>query len=162
MNSDWSSVLKSGTTRAIFIWSGTTPWAIDIMWARGSEMIWMDSLIIDIGILSHPAAFPEAKDWAVVIILFSVVGLKKIDSRNDPDRKSLLEEGGGCVFFAKFGIVAKYLQNLFPSSNGSEIFWPSDLNIVFNWGLGFFLFKTLFKIFQVACVFDLASSNFFS
>ena len=38
------------------------------MWARGPEMIWMDSLIIDIGILSYPAAFPEAKDWVMVIL----------------------------------------------------------------------------------------------
>ena len=75
------------------------------MWARGPEMIWMDSLIIDIGILSYPAAFPEAKDWAMVIISSSVVGLKKIDSRNDPDRKSLCEQGGGCIFFARLGPI---------------------------------------------------------
>ena len=63
------------------------------MWARGSEMIWMDS------------AFPEAKDWVMVIISSSVVGLKKIDSQNDPDRKSLCEEGGGCIFFARLGPI---------------------------------------------------------
>ena len=32
----------------------------------------------------------------------SVVGLKKIDSRNDSNRKSLCEEGGGCLFFGRF------------------------------------------------------------
>jgi len=54
----------------------------------------MDSLI-DIRILSYPAAFPEAKDGAMLIISSSVVGVKKIDSRKDPDRKSLCEDGGG-------------------------------------------------------------------
>ena len=44
-------------------------------------------------------------------------------------------------------------KTLFAASTGSEISWPSDLNIVFNWGLDFFLFKTSFKIFQVAFVF---------
>ena len=58
--------------------------------------------------------------------------------------------------------VAVNLANLFATSTGSEISLPSDLNIVFNWGLVFFLDKTSFKIFQFACVFDLASSNFFS
>ena len=65
----------------------------------------MDSLIIVIEILLYLAAFPEAKDSAMVIISSSVVGLKKIDSRNDPDRKSLCEEGGGCIFFARFGPI---------------------------------------------------------
>ena len=65
----------------------------------------MDSLIIDIEILLYLAAFPEAKDSAMVIISSSVVGLKKIDSRNDPHRKSLCEEGGGCIFFARLGPI---------------------------------------------------------
>ena len=68
-------------------------------------MIWMDSLIIDIEILLYLAAFPEAKDWAMIIISSSVVGLKKIDSRNDPERKYLCEEGEGCIFFARFGPI---------------------------------------------------------
>ena len=41
----------------------------------------------------------------MVIISSSVVGLKKIDSRNDPDRKSLCEQGGGCIFFARLGPI---------------------------------------------------------
>ena len=41
-------------------------------------MIWMDSLIIDIEILLYLAAFPEAKDSAMVIISSSVVGLKRL------------------------------------------------------------------------------------
>ena len=58
----------------------------------------------------------------MVIISSSVVGLKKIDSRNDPDRKSLCEQGGGCIFFARLGpILEKQLQNLFGTSTGSEI-----------------------------------------
>ena len=65
----------------------------------------MDSLIIDIEILLYLAAFPEAEDSAMVIISSSVAGLKKIDSRNDPHRKSLCEEGGGCIFFARFGPI---------------------------------------------------------
>ena len=52
----------------------------------------MDSLIIDIGILSKPVALPEAKDRAIVIISSFVVGLKKIDSGKDPDKKSLCEQ----------------------------------------------------------------------
>ena len=41
----------------------------------------------------------------MVIISSSVAGLKKIDSRNDPDRKSLCEQGGGCIFFARLGPI---------------------------------------------------------
>ena len=36
-----------------------------------------------------------------------VVGLKKIDSRNDSNRKSLCEEGGGCLFFGRFGPIVE-------------------------------------------------------
>ena len=32
-----------------------------IMSVRSSEIIWMDSLIIDIGILSKPVAFPQKR-----------------------------------------------------------------------------------------------------
>ena len=41
-------------------------------------------------------------------------------------------------------------KTLFAASTGSEISWPSDLNIVFNWGLSFFLFKTSFKIWNLS------------
>ena len=48
-----------------------------------------------ISILLYPAALPDAKDWAIAIISSFVVGLKKMDSGKDPDRKSLCVDGRG-------------------------------------------------------------------
>jgi len=58
----------------------------------------------------------------MVIISSVVVGSKKIDSRKAPDKKSLCEHGGDCIFLARLGpILEKKLENLFATSIRSEI-----------------------------------------
>ena len=56
-------------------------------------------------------------------------------------------------------ILEKYLYFLLVTSVGSETSILSDLNTVFTRDL--FLFKTSFRIFQVAWIFDLTFSNVF-
>ena len=94
-------------TQAIFISSGTIPCVIGklIMWVKGSEIIFIDCFIIDMGIVSWPAALHDRKLLAISVISALVAILRKIEFGKRPERKFRWELGEDCIFLTKLGPI---------------------------------------------------------
>ena len=78
----------------------------------------MDSVIMLIRILSKPVAMLETKKWVMMVISPFVVGLKKIDSWKDSDKKSLCKHWGSLIVFAPIRIKKGSFKRLFKSFVG--------------------------------------------
>ena len=58
-----------------------------IIWAKGSAIIWIDCFMMEMGILSWPADFPDRKELEISDSSFGVTGLKNTDWQKWPERK---------------------------------------------------------------------------
>ena len=140
------------TTRAIFIWSGTMPRIIDklTMCTSGEEMKFIDCFIIDIEMLSQPAALPDWNWFAIAIISSSVVKFKKIDWLKVTDKKCLYDIQDR-IPLARFGpMLEKYWQNLFAITTASVISRSSALNDWLDFNFDFLLYRSSFSNLHVA------------
>ena len=128
-----SELLKSRTTRAIFIWSGTMPRVIDklIIWAKGSAIIWIDCFMMEMGILSWPADFPDRKELEIFDSSFGFTGLKNTDWQKWPGRKLQWETD-------EWISLARSNTRKITTESIGDVYWIRNFLVVnFTYGIDF-------------------------